>query len=202
MAKYEAGRQRSSGKHKVQQAWASEARRAGRARLRPARQPAGISGRALVYMVCIGLLLGWYGPDWIERLDQPMAGVPLRSQSAVVPADNLSAAFGFCHSGGVNCVVDGDTFRFHGEKIRIADIDTPETHGPRCAAEGELGAQATRRLQTLMNEGPFSLESGDRDTDRYGRTLRVVTRKGQSIGNQLVTEGLARHWDGARRPWC
>ncbi|WP_244917207.1 thermonuclease family protein [Sphingobium xenophagum] len=118
-------------------------------------------------------------------------------------ADALSAQFGFCHSGGgVNCVVDGDTFWFGGEKYRIADIDTPETHGPRCAAEGALGARATERLQALMNAGAFSLESGDRDTDRYGRSLRVVTRGGESIGGMLVAEGLAREWDGARHGWC
>lgn len=115
----------------------------------------------------------------------------------------LSARFGFCHAGGgTNCVVDGDTFWFQGTKYRIADIDTPETHGPRCMAEGALGARATTRLQALMNDGPFSLEPADRDTDRYGRALRVVTRAGESIGGMLIAEGLAREWDGARHPWC
>ena len=98
--------------------------------------------------------------------------------------------------------MDGDTFWFKGAKYRIADIDTPETHGPRCAAEGALGAQATQRLQVLLNAGPFTLESVDRDVDRYGRSLRVVKRGGSSIGGMLVAEGLAREWDGARRPWC
>ncbi|MDZ7923160.1 MAG: glycoside hydrolase family 3 N-terminal domain-containing protein [Marinagarivorans sp.] len=45
---------------------------------------------------------------------------------------------------------------------------------PRCASEGALGAQATQRLQVLLNAGPFTLESVDRDVDRYGRSLRVV----------------------------
>lgn len=118
-------------------------------------------------------------------------------------ADRLHARFSFCHSGGgTNCVVDGDTFWFAGEKIRIADIDTPETHGPDCAAEAALGARATQRLHALLSAGPFSLESGGRDTDRYGRKLRIVTRGGASLGAQLVDEGLARRWDGARRPWC
>ncbi|NJS14496.1 MAG: thermonuclease family protein, partial [Sphingopyxis sp.] len=73
--------------------------------------------------------------------------------------DTLQARFSLCHAGGgSNCVVDGDTFWFRGEKIRIADIDTPETHPPRCAEEGRLGAAATRRLHGLLNAGPFSLE--------------------------------------------
>lgn len=151
-------------------------------------------------MLCLALLLGHYGPGWIDRVDLP----PVVTASAPdVATDRLLADFGLCHSGGgTNCVVDGDTFWFRGDKYRIADIDTPETHGPRCAAEGELGARATRRLRALMNDGAFSLESADRDTDRYGRALRIVTREGQSIGDQLVAEGLARPWDGGRHPWC
>jgi micrococcal nuclease len=160
---------------------------------------AGFSGPALVYALCLGLLVGWYGPVWLERGAWPPMEMPRQS----APADTLSAQFGLCHSGGgFNCVVDGDTFWFSGEKYRIADIDTPEIHGPKCAAEGALGARATDRLQTLMNEGAFSLESGDRNTDRYGRSLRVVTRGGESIGGMLVAEGLAREWEGARRGWC
>jgi micrococcal nuclease len=118
-------------------------------------------------------------------------------------ADSETGSFGFCHEGGgFNCVVDGDTLYYRGTKIRIADIDTPETHEPRCAAEAKLGATATRRLQTLLNAGPFRLEDIDRDADKYGRKLRVVTRDGESLGETLVSENLARWYKGGRRPWC
>lgn len=200
MAKDGIGRQHRARKDKIQQAWVAQARRAGAGRFQPVpRRRGAISGPALVYTLCLGLLLGWYGPGWIERIDQPSLLAPAQSLST----DSLSADFGFCHrGGGTNCVVDGDTFWFQGDKYRIADIDTPETHGPRCAAESALGARATQRLQALMNEGHFSLESMGRDVDRYDRRLRVVTRAGQSIGEQLVAEGLARKWDGSRHPWC
>jgi endonuclease YncB( thermonuclease family) len=100
-------------------------------------------------------------------------------------------------------IVDGDTFWVGGDKIRIADIDTPETHPPRCAHEAELGERATRRLAALLAEGPFDLQPiGGRDTDQYGRKLRIVTRGGRSLGDQLVAEGLARTWTGRREPWC
>ena len=127
--------------------------------------------------------------------------------SACAPAtarDEISRTFTLCHTGGgTNCVVDGDTIWLDGEKIRVADIDTPETHGPKCAAEGELGARATRRLHQMVNAGPFSVSQiGNRDTDRYGRKLRVLTRGGRSLGDQLVSEGLARTWAGRREPWC
>jgi endonuclease YncB( thermonuclease family) len=111
--------------------------------------------------------------------------------------------FGLCHSGGgTDCVVDGDTFWIGGEKVRVADIDTPETHPPRCAEEAALGAAATRRLRDLLNAGPVTLAAADRATDRYGRRLAIVMRDGRSLGDTLVAEGLARPWEGRRRPWC
>ena len=102
----------------------------------------------------------------------------------------------------MNCVVDGDTFWIAGEKVRIADIDTPETHPARCATEQELGDRATMRLRELLNAGPVTLAAIDRPTDRYGRRLAIVERNGESLGDTLIAEGLARRWEGRRRPWC
>ncbi|MGH6903270.1 MAG: thermonuclease family protein [Geminicoccaceae bacterium] len=101
-----------------------------------------------------------------------------------------------------NCVIDGDTIRYGGIKIRLADIDAPEVFSPGCASEATRGERATRRLLALMNDGPFQLVAGGRDEDRYGRKLRVIERDGRSLGATLITEGLARPWDGARRSWC
>jgi endonuclease YncB( thermonuclease family) len=115
----------------------------------------------------------------------------------------IEASFAICGAGPrINCVVDGDTFWTGGIKVRIADIDAPETHPPRCEHEAELGAAATQRLKALLNEGPFALKTEGRDEDQYGRKLRVVTRDGRSLGGVLVSEGLAREWTGRRMPWC
>ncbi|TXI08750.1 MAG: thermonuclease family protein [Rhizobium sp.] len=112
--------------------------------------------------------------------------------------------FTICEDGDrrIDCVVDGDTFWMDGIKIRIADIDAPETHPARCASEQELGEAATYRLQDLLNAGPFDLVAIDRDEDVYGRKLRIVERDSQSLGAELVNEGVARKWDGRRHPWC
>lgn len=118
-------------------------------------------------------------------------------------AEGGRSDFGFCHiGGGYNCVVDGDTIWLEGQKIRVADIDAPETHEYRCASEKELGDRATKRLKDLLESGPITLGSIDRDEDRYGRKLRIVRVNGRSVGDTLVDEGLARYYAGGRRPWC
>jgi endonuclease YncB( thermonuclease family) len=127
------------------------------------------------------------------------------ARAASAAGDRERARFGLCHGmgrAGGNCVIDGDTFWYAGEKIRIADINTPETGHPGCPYEARLGAAATARLQALLNQGAFSLEPIDRDRDKYGRRLRVVTRGGASVGGVLVREGLAEEWRGYRGSWC
>lgn len=111
--------------------------------------------------------------------------------------------FEMCGTLRTTCVVDGDTFWLESQKIRVADIDTPEIGEPKCAAEYALGMKATKRFRDLLNAGPFDLVPiPGRDQDKYGRSLRVIVRGGRSLGDQLVAEGLARTWTGRREPWC
>lgn len=124
------------------------------------------------------------------------------AEPAVVATYEVSS-LSACGSGQrINCVVDGDTFWLEGTKIRIADINTPEIGSPECAAEAALGRQATARMIELLNAGPFDLVSIDRDEDQYGRKLRIVERDGRSLGDILVSEGLAHEWRGRRESWC
>lgn len=120
---------------------------------------------------------------------------------AVTLGSSSAAAMPICGEGHrITCVVDGDTFWLAGVKYRIADIDAPEVSRPRCAAELALGNRATNRLADLLEDGRFEVQPTG--TDRYSRTLAIVICDGRSIGSQLVGEGLARRWDGARRSWC
>ena len=121
---------------------------------------------------------------------------------AAPKVDTLTAAFPYCTGSlRTTCIVDGDTFWLSGEKFPVSDIDTPELSPPQCEAERLKGEAAKRRLQELLNAGPFSMVAGWRDEDQYGRKLRMVTRDGRSIGEVLVGEGLARRWVGSRRSW-
>jgi endonuclease YncB( thermonuclease family) len=150
-----------------------------------------IAAGELRLAVMLGLLLG-------------LAATQVEWRLPSAPLPSFSSADGSLRidSSAVR-VIDGDTFAYAGTRIRIADIDTPEIHG-RCPYETQLAARATERLDALLAQGPFELQplSSGRDEDRYGRKLRIVTRDGRSIGDQLVAEGLARTWTGRREPWC
>jgi micrococcal nuclease len=102
-------------------------------------------------------------------------------------------------------VIDGDTIEDMRADItyRIVNIDTPETGSrARCAAERELGNQATREARALITAAAdLELRPTGR-IDRYGRTIAFVLIDGRDLGETLIAEGLARPWRGRREPWC
>jgi micrococcal nuclease len=159
-----------------------------------------------ITFVMIGAIVASFG--WVvvdnrfEYSDLPeLIAEPRRSSPGY--RYSLAATFTLC-DGAVreNCVVDGDTFWFRGDKIRIADIDTPEISEPNCPDEKDVGELARDRLLMLLNEGASSFAAGSRDADRHGRKLRTVWRSGESLGIRLVEEGLARRWNGSPVDWC
>lgn len=101
-------------------------------------------------------------------------------------------------------VIDGDTVVIGVETIRILNIDTPEIRHAQCDAERRLGLIAKRRLEVLLSAGEPFVRRGDngRMTDKYGRTLAVLSVGNRDLGDILVAEGLARRWNGKRQPWC
>lgn len=144
--------------------------------------------------IAVGLSLASAPGDFAQERASTSSG-----RTEVVAA----VRFDFCHSGGgSNCVVDGDTFYLAGDKVRIAGIDAPETRPPRCAHEAQLGEAATEKLRALLNSGAVTMSSIDRDRDNYGRLLRNVQVDGADVGAAMIGAGVAREYEGGRRPWC
>jgi endonuclease YncB( thermonuclease family) len=112
--------------------------------------------------------------------------------------------FYFCGTSGLdNCVADGGVFWFQKQQIRLADVVAPKTENARCDSERQKGFAAKVRLRDLLNQGGFDLvDWPNADGDGRGRKLRVVMRNGQSIGQQLVREGLVHGVSDAAKPWC
>jgi endonuclease YncB( thermonuclease family) len=161
-------------------------------------------GRILfAFVLTVAGGVGWVAFD--DRFGRPdeLHAARLFLPPPTIVNDVLLAGFSLC-AGPVraNCVVDGDTFWFRGEKIRIADIDAPEITQSACTAERQAGESSRDRLLAMLNEGRFSLTAGWRERDRYGRKLRIVSREGKSLGERLVEQGLARRWNGPGFGWC
>ncbi|MGB3556186.1 MAG: thermonuclease family protein [Jannaschia sp.] len=100
-------------------------------------------------------------------------------------------------------VIDGDTIDVGGERYRLVGFDTPETWKPRCAYERALGETATARLVDLIGSGLVVDLVVLPGRDRYDRGLARLFIGGADVKDVLIAEGLARVYDGSRRPgWC
>jgi endonuclease YncB( thermonuclease family) len=145
-------------------------------------------------------------PPRKAREDSPLPLPPPEGAEPLHAAPEAGAApgFDFCRGrSGDNCVIDGDSFNFQGETVRLAGIDTPEIGGAQCADERARAEAAEARLHALLNAGAVRLvRIGGRDRDRFGRLLRDAEVNGASVSDQLVAEGHARRWTGQRQPWC
>jgi endonuclease YncB( thermonuclease family) len=94
---------------------------------------------------------------------------------------------------GQATVIDGDTLKIHGERIRLDGIDAPEgrqvCYAPaayRCGQEAEF-ALADYIGRRMVSCAPAS-------KDRYGRIVARCSVSGQDIAGWLVSQGHALDW--------
>lgn len=86
---------------------------------------------------------------------------------------------------GTPAIIDGDTLRLEGERLRLIGIDAPERGWPG-------GAEATAALRRLLGTGTIECGWGGR-RDRYRRPLVVcLTPDGRDAGEEMVKLGWAR----------
>ncbi len=137
--------------------------------------------------------------------------VPLPPKN--VPVAKPLPHFEYCVSGkqrtaDTTCVVDGDTVWLKGEKIRLKDFDTPETHTSFCTNnrrqrnyERLLGRRAALELLGLLNTNKWTIEylGMDRSGKRLLATIRI---DGKDIGDILIEKRLARRWPDGEEWWC
>ena len=87
--------------------------------------------------------------------------------------------------------------------VRIAGVDCPETHAPRCAAERAAGAAATRFTEAWIARATAVRLCG---WDKYGGRADGDVAAGDAgwLGAALLAAGHARPFDGrgARAGWC
>jgi len=89
-------------------------------------------------------------------------------------------------------IIDGDTIDVGGERIRILNIDAPESFRSRCEAELKLALRTKERLAQLLRSGPVQIDREGQD--RYRRTLATLRVREGDVGRILVRERLALPW--------
>ena len=150
-------------------------------------------------------------PRATSGLPVPPAAIPVAMPVARIPVERpitspraqTGGRFVICGAGsGTNCVVDSNTFWQDGIRIQLADIDVPDAGTARCPSEKQRGVAAKLRLQAILNDGSFVLSGSNRRDDPNGGKLRIAMRAGRSLGDQMISEGLARRWSGRATSWC
>lgn len=128
----------------------------------------------------------------------------VKPETGEMTGKGFTGTFYFCGTSGLdNCVASGDLFWFRKQAVNLADVVAPETEKARCQAERDKGFAAKVRLRDLLNAGAFDLvDWPNTDEDARGRKLRVVMRNGQSIGAQMIREGLVRPAADDGKGWC
>ena len=112
----------------------------------------------------------------------------------------------------VDYVLDGDTFAASvnvapdiaiSVRVRLINVDTPELKG-ECPAEINLANQAKLRATDLLPKGTIVDLQNIKDDKYLGRIdANVILPDGRDLGDVLVSEGLARRYDGGKRNgWC
>lgn len=102
-------------------------------------------------------------------------------------------------------IIDGDTVHIAGERIRLLDIDAPESFRSACEAELVAGLKAKERLRALLDGQDVTIERDGRD--RFGRTLARLRTPAGDVGMVLLRERLALRYVPGRRAertahWC
>ncbi len=98
---------------------------------------------------------------------------------------------------GYPTIIDGDTLRLNGKRIRIVGIDAPEMNQTCTDPSGRrwaCGRVATQRLHALIAGGP--VECAAKGRGYYGRTLARCSVNGVDLGGAMVREGYAVNYGG------
>ena len=122
-----------------------------------------------------------------------------------------AAEYGSITVDEIRSIYDADTFRVtingwpdiigKGIPIRVLGVDAPEMRG-KCEAEKILARQAKQYTVALLRSGKV-IELKNTQRGKYFRILANVIIDGESLADSLVSNGLARRYDGGKRGgWC
>ncbi len=147
-----------------------------------------------ILAVLVALAIGG-GGAW-TYFDPPV-DVPLPASLAPWVGAPLTTAEGYLVAE-VERVVDGDTLVVRigseTERVRLLNVDTPESVHPDDSRNTVLGARAADYTRRRLENAQVRLEAGgDESHDRYGRRLAYVLVDGRNFNIELVREGWSEY---------
>lgn len=87
-------------------------------------------------------------------------------------------------------VIDGDTIEIHGERIRLAGFDTPES-GARCGTVN-VYQKAAITLSDLISGQTVTCNISGKDS--FNRKTGFCAAGGRDLGAHMVATGWGRDW--------
>jgi endonuclease YncB( thermonuclease family) len=114
-------------------------------------------------------------PSSTHRAARVHSSAPLLRRAAVSQGERML-------TGWFIRPIDGDTFAYGSQRIRVQGLNAPELADPG-------GFEASQRLASLLREGPVRIVP--KATDRYGRTVAQVFVNDRDVASVLKGEGYA-----------
>lgn len=116
--------------------------------------------------------------------------------------------YGSVRVARVVSVYDGDSFRAdvrgwpaivgHSIRVRVAGVDTPELRDPRAPVRALAYAARTFTAERLLGAREVRLHHVRRG--KYFRLVAEVEVDGEDLSTALLDAGLAKPYDGRRKP--
>ena len=118
----------------------------------------------------------------------------LNKKKAILATSVLLLVFFFTYTNITSQdikIVDGDTIKINGEKIRFSGIDTPELK-QTCIKDGENNSCGLTAKQILIDKiGKNKVKCIEEGQDRYKRILAECFINNESLSSYLVRSGYA-----------
>jgi len=116
----------------------------------------------------------------------------MRSTVLALAVALLASPVAAADLAGQASVIDGDTLEVHGERIRILDIDAPESRQTCTKPDGGVwrcGQQAALALADWIGQRTVTCTGDNRDI--YGRLLARCVVTGEDVAGWLAVNGWA-----------
>ena len=142
----------------------------------------------------------------ILRVTPAVGAVALTAVLCTTPARGADYAW------PVTRVIDGDTVEVKVPglppeltyiRVRLRNVDTPETRRPKCAKERDKGRAATSYTMMRVDEASEIFVRNPEWGKYGGRVIAELILDGKSLSKALIAGGYGRAYDGGRRKsWC